>query len=171
MARKMQQELDRQYPLTLHDSDDDLPELEPIPTRPLIQQANGTCPHGHPSRPEEEYGSGECYTCLETMDQICGCPYCIVQAQAALNPETVYARQPKWYLEFIKPLIGTVTKENYGYASMLLSRFCDCTHVENPLHDEQECTNEECEACGIVKCPHKEPLHFHHDGCPAEYDE
>ena len=25
----------------------------------------------------------------------------------------------------------------------------------------------ECMACGVRDCPHGEPLHYHHDGCPA----
>jgi hypothetical protein len=25
----------------------------------------------------------------------------------------------------------------------------------------------ECGACAVRDCPHKEPLHYHHDGCPA----
>jgi hypothetical protein len=28
-----------------------------------------------------------------------------------------------------------------------------------------------CASCAIVFCPHGEPLHFHHDGCPACSDE
>ena len=27
--------------------------------------------------------------------------------------------------------------------------------------------NGECMTCSTIVCPHKEPLHFHHDGCPA----
>ena len=27
----------------------------------------------------------------------------------------------------------------------------------------------ECMACGMRDCPHSEPLHYHHDGCPACY--
>jgi hypothetical protein len=30
-----------------------------------------------------------------------------------------------------------------------------------------QCTNDECILCGAIVCPHGEPLHFHHDGCPA----
>lgn len=30
-----------------------------------------------------------------------------------------------------------------------------------------ECRNAECTACGELVCPHGEPLHFHHDGCPS----
>lgn len=29
------------------------------------------------------------------------------------------------------------------------------------------CTDGECLACGAIVCPYQEPLHFHHDGCPA----
>lgn len=31
----------------------------------------------------------------------------------------------------------------------------------------QACQDGECYDCGRVICPHNEPLHFHHDGCPA----
>ncbi len=27
--------------------------------------------------------------------------------------------------------------------------------------------NDECVICGQRDCPHGEPLHYHHDGCPA----
>lgn len=30
-----------------------------------------------------------------------------------------------------------------------------------------DCPDHECYLCGFQECPHKEPLHFHHDGCPA----
>lgn len=40
---------------------------------------------------------------------------------------------------------------------------CDtCTHP--PTH---ECPDEECMLCGLRDCPLDEPLHYHHDGCPA----
>lgn len=25
----------------------------------------------------------------------------------------------------------------------------------------------ECSECSKIICPHKDPLHFHHDGCPS----
>ena len=28
-----------------------------------------------------------------------------------------------------------------------------------------------CVSCAVVFCPHAEPLHFHHDGCPACHGE
>ena len=31
----------------------------------------------------------------------------------------------------------------------------------------QHCDDAECYTCGEIICPHNEPLHFHHDGCPA----
>lgn len=32
------------------------------------------------------------------------------------------------------------------------------------------CPDPECLTCGAIICPHHEPLHFHHDGCPACYE-
>lgn len=29
------------------------------------------------------------------------------------------------------------------------------------------CGDPECMECGAIVCPHGEPLHFHHDGCPS----
>lgn len=31
----------------------------------------------------------------------------------------------------------------------------------------QHCPDSECLTCGGIICPHGEPMHFHHDGCPA----
>jgi hypothetical protein len=31
----------------------------------------------------------------------------------------------------------------------------------------KDCPDQECLVCGIRDCPHKEPLHYHHDGCPV----
>jgi hypothetical protein len=33
------------------------------------------------------------------------------------------------------------------------------------------CPDGECFTCGEAVCPHGEPLHFHHDGCPACYQD
>jgi hypothetical protein len=33
--------------------------------------------------------------------------------------------------------------------------------------DIDNCKVGECIICGLLVCPHAEPLHFHHDGCPA----
>lgn len=30
-----------------------------------------------------------------------------------------------------------------------------------------DCPDSECYICGWRDCPHHEPLHYHHDGCPA----
>lgn len=30
-----------------------------------------------------------------------------------------------------------------------------------------QCQTDECAVCGQIVCPYNEPLHFHHDGCPA----
>lgn len=31
----------------------------------------------------------------------------------------------------------------------------------------EHCGDPECMGCGAIVCPHGEPLHFHHDGCPS----
>lgn len=31
----------------------------------------------------------------------------------------------------------------------------------------QRCDDYECITCGAIMCPYGEPLHNHHDGCPA----
>lgn len=29
------------------------------------------------------------------------------------------------------------------------------------------CNQNECEECSKIICPHKDEMHFHHDGCPS----
>lgn len=29
------------------------------------------------------------------------------------------------------------------------------------------CSDAECRSCSILVCPHSDPMHFHHDGCPS----
>lgn len=36
-------------------------------------------------------------------------------------------------------------------------------------YDFDACGDPECMICGIIACRFSEPLHFHHDGCPAAY--
>lgn len=38
---------------------------------------------------------------------------------------------------------------------------------EELLQFRTECPSSECVQCGIIICPHSEPLHYHHDGCPS----
>jgi len=39
---------------------------------------------------------------------------------------------------------------------------------ELPTHPPTaDCPDLECLVCGVRDCPHGEPLHYHHDGCPA----
>jgi hypothetical protein len=37
----------------------------------------------------------------------------------------------------------------------------------DPLLNHCDKDGGECHMCGQIVCPHKDPLHFHHDGCPA----
>jgi len=36
--------------------------------------------------------------------------------------------------------------------------------AQHPPTDQ--CPDLECLLCGVRDCPHGEPLHYHHDGCP-----
>lgn len=39
--------------------------------------------------------------------------------------------------------------------------------LTDELLNECNADGGECIVCGMLVCPHGEPLHFHHDGCPA----
>lgn len=41
------------------------------------------------------------------------------------------------------------------------------TEYNHTCNDERGDGDEECLACGVRDCPYDEPLHYHHDGCPA----
>lgn len=41
---------------------------------------------------------------------------------------------------------------------------CEPSHVDGP---PENCPANECCICAVIHCPHGEPLHYHHDGCPA----
>lgn len=45
----------------------------------------------------------------------------------------------------------------------MTEKSCNCTG------NLETCENSECSDCSIRDCPFKEPLHYHHDGCPACY--
>lgn len=38
---------------------------------------------------------------------------------------------------------------------------------DDGTHDFSACDDAECETCAANDCPSGEPLHYHHDGCPA----
>lgn len=44
--------------------------------------------------------------------------------------------------------------------------------MQIPTHlPTSECPDPECMVCGMRDCPHEEPLHYHHDGCSACYED
>lgn len=49
----------------------------------------------------------------------------------------------------------------------LLERPIDGMYVAHCTGDIETCKNDECMICGVRDCPYNEPLHYHHDGCPA----
>lgn len=44
---------------------------------------------------------------------------------------------------------------------------CSCNDKGECAGPCDACHAHECLACGERDCPHGEPLHYHHDGCPA----
>lgn len=47
-------------------------------------------------------------------------------------------------------------------------RKLDAFHaLEGCAGELDTCRDMECSACSIRECPHEDPMHFHHDGCPS----
>lgn len=38
---------------------------------------------------------------------------------------------------------------------------------KSPSAPFAECSDPECAVCSVLICKHRDPLHFHHDGCPT----
>lgn len=49
-------------------------------------------------------------------------------------------------------------------AGHLSAKQCDAA---DEMINQCELDNGECGICSSLCCPHGEPFHFHHDGCPA----
>lgn len=44
---------------------------------------------------------------------------------------------------------------------------CECICPKHGGANTKTCKVAECMECAVIDCPYKEPLHYHHDGCPA----
>jgi hypothetical protein len=54
------------------------------------------------------------------------------------------------------------------FSRMLSSVSQESLESQIPGHPAiEECLDRECMICSVRDCPHKEPLHYHHDGCPC----
>lgn len=42
----------------------------------------------------------------------------------------------------------------------------DQNYMDQCTGDVTTCPHDECVVCAVRDCPGKEPLHYHHDGCP-----
>lgn len=56
-------------------------------------------------------------------------------------------------------------------AIVLAFKFKDEQWFDRVVYHPQakDCEEDECWICAIRDCPHHEPLHYHHDGCPSCY--
>ena len=71
-------------------------------------------------------------------------------------------------LEELKKFIEEYTKGQFKITGEQL-RIAEW-HLSDTF-DMKDCDDAECIYCGILICPYSEPLHFHHDGCPACYQD
>jgi hypothetical protein len=66
--------------------------------------------------------------------------------------------------------LESLVKHRYseGYEAASIELVGKIQELHSKLDDLlNHCTIDECETCATIICPHKEPFHFHHDGCPA----
>ncbi len=51
-----------------------------------------------------------------------------------------------------------------------MADYMDHIVAQLPQHPPtDQCDDMECSVCGVRDCPYGDPLHYHHDGCPACY--
>jgi len=91
--------------------------------------------------------------CNEAADEIDRLTAELAEAQRSAND--MYAGQARLYAErdALRAALGLRTAQ------------CDA------LLNHCDKDNGECGECGRIICPHKDPMHFHHDGCPSCSDE
>jgi len=53
----------------------------------------------------------------------------------------------------------------------LTSEFRRLSRIADELLNHCDKEQGECSVCGRIVCPFKDPLHFHHDGCPSCSDD
>jgi hypothetical protein len=71
-------------------------------------------------------------------------------------------------LKYLMYLMMHMLGEDIGWELDELHLRLDAASTESERDGVlQECTDGECMVCGVIICPYHEPLHFHHDGCPA----
>jgi hypothetical protein len=57
----------------------------------------------------------------------------------------------------------SISKTTLGEAADALRKL----RIIRELHQCEGHDKNECTLCGVLDCKHGEPLHYHHDGCPA----
>jgi hypothetical protein len=68
------------------------------------------------------------------------------------------------------PMVAKLCDENESLRNQLAEcqkEVLRLSEIADALLNHCEKDNGECMTCSTIVCPHKEPLHFHHDGCPA----
>lgn len=81
------------------------------------------------------------------------------------------AHEKEWF-QIISQYVGSLPI-NQQEAARFLRRYAirkkrEIRHLEIQVQSLLEhCSDAECTQCSQIICPHDDPLHFHHDGCPS----
>lgn len=94
----------------------------------------------------------------------------LAEGHRGAHEVTTSARRPAWTLP--KPPTEPCLCGPEHRADCPLCRGSgQVAHDCSPPHQAQDGCGSECYACSLRDCPHREPLHYHHDGCPACYQD
>jgi len=66
-------------------------------------------------------------------------------------------------LEYLKTRVDWSRKAHVGVTLTREKGMEILDALLNECHEE----GGECSKCGVICCPLKDPMHFHHDGCPS----
>lgn len=66
-------------------------------------------------------------------------------------------------IRYLKERIDWARKANIGVVMTQGKGIEILDALLNECHEE----GGECSKCGEICCPHKDTMHFHHDGCPS----
>ena len=85
--------------------------------------------------------------------------YCVGLIGVVVVPLLIalFRRPTGWIMPFARYALGHIDLIDIVmavYSHQLYAAVCDET-------------DETCIACAMRDCPRREPLHYHHDGCPA----
>lgn len=79
---------------------------------------------------------------------------------AGAHPHEAHAKDPDRFWVYFQARRPGVTREE-------MARMLEETSEPQKNPPTEHCPEDECEVCGLAACPHGDPMHYHHDGCPS----